>query len=277
MRLTLVLFAFFFCATSFGQDSLKVLTWNIFQRPWIMNDHQNKRIKPSCKWLLESKADVIVLQEVLKKSSVKKCKELLSEVYPYEAIPSKKEDGLLKLNSGVVIFSKFPIHKREVKVYSENKGADALAKKAAISVHFEVSGKSIQLIGTHLQAMKGEELDSIRIAQVKELKEIIDTTTDAQIFVGDFNMAFQSKAYLKTLSLLNAKNGKKKGDVCCSSSLKGNGLFPANKNARWIDFIFLNKNSSLKYAWTQIFHPSYNWGKSSFLSDHNPVISQFYF
>jgi endonuclease/exonuclease/phosphatase family metal-dependent hydrolase len=277
MRLSLILFTFFFCATSKGQDSLKVLTWNIFQRPGILNDHQNKRIKPSCEWLLDSKADIIVLQEVFKKSSLKKCMEVLKEAYPYSAVPSKKEDGLLKLNSGVAVFSKYPIKKRAIKIFTENKGADALAKKAAISLHFEIGDKKLQLIGTHLQASKGSEYDSIRISQVRELKELIDTTADAQIFVGDFNMAYKSKPYLKTLKMLGAINGKKKGNICCSSSLNGNGLFPESKNSKWIDFILLNKHSSLNYAWTKILHPSYNWGKSSFLSDHNPVISQFYF
>ena len=43
---------------------LKVLSWNVFLRPGILRDIQMKRVEPFGEYLMQSGADVIILQEV---------------------------------------------------------------------------------------------------------------------------------------------------------------------------------------------------------------------
>ena len=46
------------------QDSIKVLSWNVFLRPSFLNDGQMERAQEIADYLKNSDADVLVLQEL---------------------------------------------------------------------------------------------------------------------------------------------------------------------------------------------------------------------
>ena len=57
--LSLIFFVYtpsFFCQN----DSLKILSWNVFLRPSIMNDAQMERVDSIADFLIKSNADILV-------------------------------------------------------------------------------------------------------------------------------------------------------------------------------------------------------------------------
>lgn len=270
---SIILILFIAQGTAYAQDTLNIMSWNIFQRPRILSDHQKERISPTIDYLIDSNCDVLVLQEVFHKKTRSKLVDSLKSRYPYSFGPGK--GGFFKINSGVMIFSRYQMKETHQRVFKAASGVDKRAKKSGLSVVIELANMKIQIIATHLQAEDGIKKNLIRRAQIDDLVELKDSSAQAIIYAGDFNIEFQSHEYGILLDKLNALNDTVRPDVRHTSGSLGNPLFKSD-GAKWIDFILLDTWSQLSYSETVINVPKYGLKlQEKFISDHNPIRSSF--
>lgn len=165
--------------------------------------------------------DVIAFQEAFDR------KRLLSEfygqlknIYPYTYFDSRLAAYLGGVDSGLAIFSKYPITKKMIKDYDCWAGVEALARKGIMGVKINVDGCPFYLFNTHLQAgvdrqwyirafglrprscegkspgkLSSSEIVQIELRQAKrEIEKFVETKdyfnlTAPILLVGDLNIS----------------------------------------------------------------------------------------
>jgi len=280
MRFVKYQLIFLFLLSSFfgynQQDSIKVLSWNVFLRPSFLNDGQMERAQEIADYLKNSEADVLVLQELFHSRARKVLRKALKETYPYQT--KKGPVTWLGIPSGVVFFSKLPIVKEKRISFSFSKGSDRLARKGAIVATFKKDNQHITILGTHLQAGSDYKTKRIRSSQIDELCEATKTidSNKVLIYAGDFNIKKESKMFGKLIAKLksNKPSLNKYSKRVVTANFEDNGLYPAYGDPSWIDFILLRKSKyvSQKRLWIEEPRGKFK-RKSKRLSDHNPIIS----
>lgn len=126
------------------EGALKVLTYNVMAFGY--KNHTNLLPNPIVKYIADSKADIVCLQEYNVNTSDKFLtqKKLFAALSMY---PYKKVIELSGPNVGIAVFSKFPIlSSREVKYESDFNGSAV--------VELDVKGKKLTLINNHLESLK---------------------------------------------------------------------------------------------------------------------------
>ena len=269
----------FLLSSFFGynqQDSIKVLSWNVFLRPSLLNDGQMERAEEIADYLKNSDADVLVLQELFHSRARKVLKKALKKNYPYQT--KKGPVTWLGIPSGVVFFSKLPIVKENRISFSFSRGSDRLARKGAIVVTFKKDNQHITILGTHLQAGSDNKTKKIRSSQIDELCKVTNKidSNGVLIYAGDFNIKKESKMFGKLIAKLKSNKPllNKKSTRFVTANFKDNGLYPAYGEPSWIDFIFIRKSKHVSQKRLWIEEPrGKNKRKTKRLSDHNPIIS----
>tara|TARA_B110000285_G_C15027085_1_gene564726 strand:+ start:197 stop:1057 length:861 start_codon:yes stop_codon:yes gene_type:complete len=268
-----------FTFNGFGQSvkSLKIVSWNVFLRPAILNDNQMGRVNNISKYLLSTEADVLVLQEVFHKKARKSLLKKLASSYRFQSKIGKR--NFFGVSSGVVILSKYKITEEHQLAFKKAKGSDKMAKKGAISTIIQFFNKRIQIIGTHLQSGSGLERKNIRKSQIKQLKSLEDTTTLTSLYVGDFNIENASEPYEEMMLILGCVNNEINGENKTTSNFSDQELFPTEGKSKWIDFILLKKwraksKKKVRFKNSKIECPKFmKGGRYSRLSDHNLIHS----
>ena len=152
-----IIFIFLLCVQnncmSQSVETLEIVSWNVFLRPSILKDNQFDRVDSIGNYLIETDADILVLQEVFHRKSRKRLTEYLSEVFPHHT--SVGPLSIFGISSGVVIFSKHKIKAEKHISFKQAKGSDRMAKKGGVFAAIEIRDKEIQIIGTHLQSGMG--------------------------------------------------------------------------------------------------------------------------
>lgn len=275
--LTAFFFANLFLAKA-QEDSIQVLSWNVFLRPAILNDGQLDRVDSIAAYLNRSGADVLVLQEVFHRKARKQLTGALSENYPYITKPGPL--SFWGISSGVMIASKDSIHLTKRISFQKSTGSDRMAKKGGIAATIERNNQNYTIIGTHLQAGKGKERESIRRSQMMKLKSlsasIKELCNSPVIFAGDFNIPFNSENFELMIDSLNVSCTEPEGDIKATSNFTDSDLYPSSGRPKWIDFILTEKNARLKTKKVVIEEPRARYSKNKMkkrLSDHNPIIS----
>jgi endonuclease/exonuclease/phosphatase family metal-dependent hydrolase len=151
--------------------------------------------KPSRLGLIERElptvnADVLILNEAF---HAKTRPIALLKEYPYRAFGPGKSG--IKISSGVVIVSKYPIIKSGKVRYSKCAGMDCLANKGAVYAQVQLPGVGpLQVLGTHLNA---EGRDSLRSFQMEEAFALLSDAPEAGpvVFAGDLNFHSESASY----------------------------------------------------------------------------------
>lgn len=197
--------------------------------------------------LSASDYDVIVFQEAFCKRIRKKMTYALSKAYPYQAGPANVRLFSLKVNSGVWIFSKYPILSSDAITFKNHYGVDALSRKGSLLVELDFNGQVIQVAGTHLQNA-GEEW--IRHSQCVEfyhrlLKPYYKDGVP-QIICGDFNIdRTRPESYTFMLQSLGASDGELNGTIRYSYDRSVNDLNVEKGDERnLIDYILIRNNGA---------------------------------
>lgn len=258
-------------------DSIKVVSWNVFQRPAILFDNQQSRLIPTASALLKEEADVICLQEMFRKKSVKRMRQLLLSDYPYQIRGPKKKRGLFKTNSGLTVYSKHPIIDSVKYVYQNASRADAMASKGVLGIKIMINDQKIWALNTHMQA--DSSMQAIRDLQYQEIKEWIDTLTEPYLFCGDFNTQYSNAKSIENLtSKLNLHISTQIGSsLKNTANFSDNGLYKVKGKTEpeRIDFVGVEKNSNLTPGYCEIKRPSEKSnGQLKYLSDH-ALLSRF--
>ena len=257
-----------------GDDTLNVLSWNVYMRPRkIFWNNQIERSKLIVEKLLEEDLDIIVLQEVFDKKSKKIISQGLESKYPFSAGPGQQ--GLFRLSSGVMIFSKLRILQTLVKPYKKCKKADCFAKKSAVLATFTNGVNNFHVVATHMQAGGGSTFgDIIRRSQLKTIAKLSNKlpSNELQIFAGDFNTHRHKETYQEMLEILDAKDNDPCRELKCSSDPKNDFKKDKSKKGTLIDYILIKDNNAGEIVETEImrYQKAQKTGMND-LSDHYAI------
>jgi sphingomyelin phosphodiesterase len=261
---------------------LKVLSWNIQMLPRLVFPVRKgpiTRARLIPEKIINDNIDVVVFQECFDMRARRILKRRLKNDYPYKAGPANRMMPFLFTNSGIVIYSKFPIVEKWQFPYKwrEKEGADKFARKGCLMVEVVLpNGQRIQVLGTHLQAGGPPQ---IKHNQYKQLRSFIDKHRKEnvpQLLCGDFNTRKNDDVNYRTMmATIDADDGDISGELCCTSDGLLNDMKTHNPDDRKvIDYIFYRANGvqakSIKREVTQYQH---RWHKKyKDLSDHNGVL-----
>lgn len=279
MRIIAVLFVILSINLGLSQtDSIKILSWNVFLRPGILNDGQTKRADSIAAYLNASGADVLILQEVFHRRARKKLVKALSSDYSH--FTKIGPVSFWGVGSGVMIASKDSITNTKHLSFKKGTGADKMAKKGGVAATIVHESKKLHIVGTHLQAGRGKDKEYVRRRQVKKLKRLSEKMKELRdapiIYAGDFNIPFGSDNFDFLKDTLNVACKKPMGDVKATSNFSDSDLYPSEGKPQWIDFVLIEKGEQLKTLECYIEEPKAIYGKSEErrrLSDHNPIIN----
>lgn len=254
-----------------ADKQLKVLTWNIYSLPFIINTtNRTERAKGVVEALEKSVYDVIVFQETFHKKSFQILEEGLAKSFPY-AIKVERHSGFLNYHHGIYMVSKYPLNLLGTIAFKRCDGTDCLSRKGAILVELEKQGQVFQVLGTHLQSGIKNKREKIRASQRLQLLVFLKAHYKPkvpQLLCGDFNTDFNNpkrrKALLKDLEIEPVNIPYKSTWPNVYNSTKTSQTYI-------LDYIFFKKNGfrikSKMYQALSFF----NKKKKFALSDHKAV------
>jgi len=270
--------------TDMNQRRIKVISWNVFALPWPINWRSNKvaRAKLITKHLLANDYDIIAIQEAFKKRVYKHFLKKLGKKYPYSSgKPPKSKTLPVITNSGLMIFSKFPITKQQIEYFETSRGTDRLSSKGALITSIDVDGREFEFVVSHMQA-GGEDKAWIRRKQFDRINRVLserDFKTPI-IIVGDLNIDRYKDEFFDMIEYFNAQyyevDGMKFTIDHCLNTLK---KCPTPNVQEHLDhFISYDNDAILDVEDLHIERPlgkyRYKFGKKHDgrdLSDHFPI------
>lgn len=200
---------------------MRILTYNTWLLPqlrWprigLVRDHldaeQNLRA-PLIATAIDDDVDVVVLQEVFDRNARRQLLEKLHH-HPHQTAPLKaRRLPFDRRPGGVVICSRTPILAQAQLVFSMSTGLDQGLTKGAVYARIQAEGgKTMHVVGTHLQAHRGPRRQAIRRTQLREIRAWVEQMgvpkDDVVLFAGDFNVpADDADELAQMLAILDAE------------------------------------------------------------------------
>ncbi len=196
------------------QDSLKILSWNIYMLP--ISAMRGKNFKERSVAITEVVKnldyDILVFQEAFRNHSRKIIQSRLQSIYPYNYGPANEKGSIFKANSGLWVLSKIPLEIIDEIQFNKCKRADCYARKGAILLEGEFHNKPFQLVATHCQAQPF----SVAAYQYRMIYDQLLTKYECedkpQIICGDMNCEKSiTEEYNTMLTILDAEDVKVSG------------------------------------------------------------------
>lgn len=188
-----------------ADDSLRILTWNIFMISPIA-PRQSQRAEAIGKVLAQGEYDVIVLQEAFRNNRIAQIKKYVDSIYPYQVLPKKKK---AIYSSGVWILSKLPFLETQAILFKKRLHFDRFADKGAVRVRVQKGDFKLDVIGSHTQAMVRPKHSDVREAQYSRIRDCLYRNDSVPVLViGDLNTPKKPvDRYGNMLEILGAKDG----------------------------------------------------------------------
>jgi endonuclease/exonuclease/phosphatase family metal-dependent hydrolase len=261
---------------------INILSLNLAQLPFPIGiSNRNKRAREFVNRLLnmENLPDVICLQELFTNSSRNIIKNGIEHIYPYNYIDYSCGKFLIGVNSGLAIFSKYPISSQILHTYKKYRGVENFAKKGVMGICIELENdKHCYVFTTHIQSGLGGSpkildwldkilnitdlgSDDLKLYQVASIINTINKLIvgKAPIFVaGDFNIEANTELYTEMLNILDSKKLYDNYDE--ENSENNSSVLDEDKI---IDYIFSNMNG--QYIILNTF------GEKGIVTDHRAV------
>lgn len=260
-------------------DTIKIASWNIQMIPRIYasftklaRKKQKVRTPKIIQYLNSTNFDIIVLQEVFDKSISNKFKTDLKIKYPYCLMP-QKEGYTLKLSSGVMILSKYPLELVKHVVFNVSKKSDKGAQKGCSLIKININNKKVFLAGTHLDSKSNNSRSlQYQITNDKILKPYINDSIPLLI-AGDFNTDFESLQYDSMINTFKLKNFELNDDR--PYTFDEFNTWNAKGYNAWIDFILYQKSKKVEVLNQYILRPTMKYkNKKMDLSDHYQIVME---
>lgn len=179
--------------------------------------------------------DILVFQELWAPKGRYLMTKGLQDIWPYFLLDDRCGRFIIGINSGLAIFSKYPIVDYIRSDYRDKMGDETFARKGCLGVKIEVEAKYFYLFNTHLQSGIGviaeyfnkipklghwlskiilgstKSSTEVRRKQVAQAEEVIEEFTfgvkegEKMLFCGDFNTSNKKVAeYDNILEVLGA-------------------------------------------------------------------------
>lgn len=301
---------------------ITILSYNIQQLGypnWAGDHFEKERLEmiPQTLLSLDKQPGVLIFQEAFTLEAFDFLVKKLSDHYPFHTLVAGEscqdstwasvsgncQEDTVKSNSGVLIFSVWPIVEQHAYVYRAvriSKTFDFMAQKGVVYAKIQIGTgltSYLHVFGTHLQATARDH--DIRMRQISEMRKFIDSfaipASDPVILGGDFNVSSTQKSRLEDLlsganvaltlqakgvgSISDATNGyrqllsgpdaKQRPDKTLDYIFyRTDHLHPANKPKLQV----INLKSRAPWKGTRFFNPDVELFD---LSDHYPVALEF--
>lgn len=261
-----------------SDPELRVLSYNIQMLPrWIahLGHRPLLRAKLIPEKLIADSIDVIVFQEAFDKKCMRIISRLLQEQYPYIVGPGNDRKAGIKLNSGVMMFSRIPLKFVDQIDFKECEKEDCFARKGALLAEAEWNGKAIQILGTHMEAGGTPELKTGQYLEINELIRKHERPGVPQLLCGDFNIRRGSDLYHNMLVVTGMEDGPISGELQYTADHLLNDMCSYDpQNRKVIDFIFWRGNGiSPLFTRREIKRYQQRWNKKhQDLSDHMALL-----
>jgi endonuclease/exonuclease/phosphatase family metal-dependent hydrolase len=262
---------------------IKVLSWNIYMLPHLIARHSKKKKRAEAigRTLLGSDLDVIFFQEAFHPVARKKILQNLREKFPYRAGPANKKWYSLKTNSGLWVFSRYPIASSQSIIYKNRYGVDALSRKGALLVELDVEGQHIQIAGTHLQNCGPVWRRQAQCVEFyKRLLKPNSRDGVPQIICGDFNIDRYTteEDYKFMLHTLDAKDGNTEENQYSYDRCNNDFRIEQGTTRDLIDYILFRSNGGFAICSNSVTRIKRKWcSLHSDLSDHYSVQAEIKF
>ncbi len=253
-----------------GDNGLNVLQYNVYMRsgPLFMNGQTIRaNLIPE---RIKDRYDLIVFNEAFEtKPREILIQKLKANGYQYITNVIGYEKGLE--NGGLFIVSKWPIIKKEGKLYKDIcTGSDCLAKKGMMYVQINKNGKIYNIFATHTNAWPDKNSQKIREKQFEMLRDFIKEqkipTTQPVLIIGDLNvdMLKYKNEYANMLRTLNATHPEIKGYTTATWDAAINKIADqSDKNLKeFLDYVlYANdyRKPDIAYNRVLIFKSTDNW------------------
>ncbi len=263
--------------------TIKILSWNIYMLPHLVaaNSNKSERARAIGETLMESDFDVIFFQEAFHSTARNKILAQLKGKFPYHAGPANKRFLSIKANSGLWIFSRYPIVSSESIIYKNKFGVDALSRKGALLVELNVQGQHIQIAGTHLQNCGPVWLRQVQCVEFyKRLLKPNSREGVPQIICGDFNIDryVAKEDYQFMLQTLDAKDSNDKINQYSYDRLDNDLHVEIGTRRDLIDYILFRSNGGVAICSDSVAPIKRKWSAHhSDLSDHYSIQAEINF
>lgn len=257
---------------------LRVLSYNIQMLPrWIahLGHGPVKRAKLIPEKLIADSIDVIVFQEAFDKRCMRIIRKQLAAYYPYVAGPANDRKVGIKLNSGVMMFSKIPLRFVDQVDFTECEQEDCFARKGALLAEADWHGKAIQILGTHKEAGGSTMLKTGQYLEILGMVRKHTRPGVPQLLCGDFNIRKGSDIYSAMVATFDMEDGPITGEFQYTSDHLLNDMSTYRpEDRKIIDFIFYRANGTEPvFIQREIRRYMQRWSpKHEDLSDHLSVL-----
>lgn len=277
-------------STGMAQE-LRILNWNTYLLPkGLSQTFQDERAGLIADYILGSEMDfdVLTFQEVFSASALEILGERLAGKYPFHSgRPDQK--WWKPANSGLIIFSRYPITERSFCMFTRSRDTDFLSAKGVLVVGIEREGKPlVRIATTHMQAHRHHQSVRIRKHQYGQIsRSIVNNFGNREvplIITGDFNIDMYNHSefgpFLEAMAFLRPEISGSFGfsyDTELNSLAKKSN--PRELHQSLLDYIFLITGSGDQAVMleTRILDPRGIYGRKAgvagSLSDHFPVYS----
>lgn len=243
----------------------KLLTQNLWLLPFLISPDNGRRIKRFCDYLMDTKPDFVLLQEVWRPGFVRAMQHRLGDTYAFV-----HNNHMFVNRTGLVTLSLKPLNLIQPYTFAltpDHTRFEKIGKKGALRTEFIQDGERIHLINTHLYERKSPEVpNNLAIAQFHQLKYIAQELKVTTFIAGDLNLDSDELAYFNQDFFYIDEN--KEFTVSGENSYKHKRLGKPDREKRTLDHI-LHYNPNGKNIKVR------SWVNKEFeFSDHYGLIAE---
>lgn len=281
MKKLIILLGLAFTMMANASD-LKILTWNLFMIPKPFNNTlQQTRADMMASLLPGLGHDVYFFQEAFIGKTKKKLTNAFKNTHPYTA--RLGVDGKIPhlLDSGLLVFSRYPMKVLGHEYFKKCAKTDCFAAKAALLVEVTTpDGKKVQIATTHMQAWVEAKALAVRqtqLVQIKNLFKRYENPGIPQVLVGDLNIdGLLPDEYPGALDFLDMSSAPLNGRYSSTNGFVINCYRTPGEphSGQWLDHVWIKPHqtqAAVRYRAAREFSGKFKKTGWCPLSDHRPV------
>ena len=169
---------------------VRILLWNVWLLPQLLSPSPRIRAGLISQHIKDQ--DIVVLNEAFT------YKDILSQQAGYNYSVTLNQKCLLPwcfrpIDSGLLIFSKYPFDKVVTEMYESRGGVDRFSAKGIIMIRVTIDGIELDVYGTHMQSQPSSKRRAERLAEARQLAAFINLHSGKEtkrhiVVAGDMNM-----------------------------------------------------------------------------------------